>query len=117
MRIACGPPCDDTLMDVRVAPLVVLYLTLAFVVMASTSSAQTVPQYIRKSDVIYGRRAGLALTLEIFTPVKPAGPGVVWVVSSGGVREGMRHAWPGWEADRESIADWFDSHLRSASAR
>ena len=29
------------------------------------------------------------------------------------VREGMRHVWPGWEADSELIAQWFDSHLRS----
>ena len=28
------------------------------------------------------------------------------------VRTGMAHAWPGWEADTESIADWFDKHLR-----
>jgi acetyl esterase/lipase len=27
------------------------------------------------------------------------------------VREGMRHAWPGWEADSELVAQWFDSHL------
>jgi hypothetical protein len=28
------------------------------------------------------------------------------------VREGMGHAWPGWEADTALIAQWFDTHLR-----
>lgn len=28
------------------------------------------------------------------------------------VREGMGHAWPGWEADTVLIAEWFDAHLR-----
>jgi acetyl esterase/lipase len=30
------------------------------------------------------------------------------------VREGVGHAYPGWEADAELIADWFDAHLRAA---
>jgi acetyl esterase/lipase len=32
-------------------------------------------------------------------------------------REGMGHAWPGWEADSELIAQWFDSHLRPDAGR
>lgn len=28
------------------------------------------------------------------------------------VREGVRHVYPGWEADTVLIADWFDTHLR-----
>jgi acetyl esterase/lipase len=44
--------------------------------------AQT--KYSRKSDVIYGRKAGLALTMEVFTPTSPNRLGVVWVVSSSG---------------------------------
>ena len=28
------------------------------------------------------------------------------------VREGVAHAYPGWEADTALIADWFDAHLR-----
>lgn len=38
----------------------------------------------RQSDVIYGRKYGLALTMEVFVPVRPNGLGVVWVVSSSG---------------------------------
>ena len=37
-----------------------------------------------QSDVIYGRKDGLALTLEVFRAEQPNGLGVVWIVSSGG---------------------------------
>jgi acetyl esterase/lipase len=40
--------------------------------------------YVRQSDVIYGRKFGLALTMEVFAPTKPNGVGVIWVVSSSG---------------------------------
>src|SRR5688572_1732326 len=43
-----------------------------------------VAEHTRRSDVIYGRKFGLALTLEVFAPAKPNGRGVVWVVSSSG---------------------------------
>jgi acetyl esterase/lipase len=33
------------------------------------------------------------------------------------VREGMAHAWSGWEADSALIAEWFDAHLRSNSVK
>jgi dipeptidyl aminopeptidase/acylaminoacyl peptidase len=28
------------------------------------------------------------------------------------VREGVGHAYPGWEADSQFIASWFEQHLR-----
>jgi acetyl esterase/lipase len=37
----------------------------------------------RVRDVIYGRRAGLALTMDVFRPAKPIGAAVVMIVSSG----------------------------------
>jgi acetyl esterase/lipase len=37
----------------------------------------------RKEDVIYGRKTGVALTMDVFTPEKPNGLGVVFVVSGG----------------------------------
>ncbi len=37
----------------------------------------------RAEDVIYGRKFGTALTLDVFTPEKPNGYGVIWVVSGG----------------------------------
>jgi hypothetical protein len=38
----------------------------------------------RKEDVIYGRKYGTALTMDVFTPMKDArGIGVIFVVSGG----------------------------------
>lgn len=42
------------------------------------------PNYTRQEDVIYGRKFGTALTLDVFTPKeKPNGAAVVFVVSGG----------------------------------
>jgi acetyl esterase/lipase len=59
-------------------------LTILLLAIANTNARTTSAQTDRKSDVIYGRRAGLALTLEVITPTRANGLGVVWVVSSGG---------------------------------
>src|SRR5688572_6961498 len=38
----------------------------------------------RQKDVIYGRKHGVVLTMDVFTPTaKPNGAGVVWCVSGG----------------------------------
>jgi acetyl esterase/lipase len=42
------------------------------------------PKAARQSDVIYGRKFGVALTMEVFTAATRNGIGVVWVVSSSG---------------------------------
>ena len=36
----------------------------------------------RTEDVIYGRKFGTALTLDVIQPAKPNGLGVIWVISS-----------------------------------
>src|SRR3989442_6696971 len=42
------------------------------------------PNYTRAEDVIYGRKFGTALTLDVFAPKKDAnGAAVIWVVSGG----------------------------------
>ena len=41
------------------------------------------PGITRTQDVIYGRKHGTALTLDVFTPAKPNGRGVIAVVSGG----------------------------------
>src|SRR5262245_11075490 len=42
------------------------------------------PPFDRKEDVVYGRKCGTALTMDIFTPRKDAkGLGVILVVSGG----------------------------------
>ncbi len=38
----------------------------------------------RQSDVVYGHKYGLALTMEVFTPARRNGLGALWVVSSSG---------------------------------
>src|SRR5262245_7702526 len=42
------------------------------------------PPFTRKQDVVYGRKYGVALTLDVFTPRENAnGAAVIWVVSGG----------------------------------
>jgi len=50
--------------------------------------------YARQQDVIYGRKFGTALTMDVFTPAKANGAAVVAVVSGGWVsaHEGIRPA-------------------------
>ncbi len=56
----------------------------------STATSQE-PAYTHKEDVIYGRKYGIALTMDVFTPKKDAnGAAVVWCVSGGFFSD---HAW------------------------
>jgi acetyl esterase/lipase len=50
------------------------------------STAQTAP-YARTEDVVYGRKYGIALTLDVFQPTatKPNGFGIIQVISGGWV--------------------------------
>jgi acetyl esterase/lipase len=67
--------------SLRIAGLVGLATVLATVV-ASADNDQA--SYTRKEDVIYGRKFGTALTLDVLTPRKGGnGAGVVWVISGG----------------------------------
>ena len=52
--------------------------------LGSGAAAQTGAKATRQSDVIYGRKFGVALTMEVFTAATRNGIGVVWVVSSSG---------------------------------
>jgi acetyl esterase/lipase len=64
----------------RVKVLLVMACALA----PAAARAQEAPEFARQRDVIYGRKAGLALTLDVFTPKKNArGVGLVFVVSGG----------------------------------
>jgi acetyl esterase/lipase len=63
-----------------IAPIVFL----VEIVLACASSRADEPPYVRKVDVIYGRKYGTALTMDVFTPTKsPNGAGVVMVISGG----------------------------------
>ncbi len=57
-------------------------LLMCLIVPATLLAAD--PNYTRQEDVIYGRKFGTALTLDVFTPKeKPNGAAVVFVVSGG----------------------------------
>jgi acetyl esterase/lipase len=57
-------------------------LALVLVLFVTTVRADE-PPYTRTQDVIYGRKFGTALTLDVFAPKQPNGAAVVWVVSGG----------------------------------
>lgn len=48
-----------------------------------SAAADEQPGYTRERDVIYGRRYGLALTMDVLRPASPNGAGVICVISGG----------------------------------
>jgi acetyl esterase/lipase len=57
---------------------------LSLVLLAVPScQAQDKPQYTRTEDVIYGRKYGMALTLDVFEPKKTNGAAIFFIVSGG----------------------------------
>lgn len=59
--------------------------SLVLLLLAGTASAQT-PVFDRKEDVVYGRKFGTALTMDVFAPKdkeKANGAGIVYCVSGG----------------------------------
>ena len=60
--------------------LLLLWLIL---LAAATAWPQSKPSYTRTEDVIYGRKFGTALTLDVFQPEKPNGCAVLFMVSGG----------------------------------
>lgn len=56
----------------------------ASLILASTKGWADDPSFSRKEDVIYGRKFGTALTMDVFTPTKNAkGIGLIMVISGG----------------------------------
>jgi acetyl esterase/lipase len=73
-------------MPSRVISAVVIAAAGVIATPVNPANAQTtVVEYAHRSDVIYGRKFGVALTMEVFTPAKSNGFGVLWVVSSSGI--------------------------------
>ena len=60
-----------------------LLLIGAALLAAIVLRAQESSDVKRTEDVVYGRKFGTALTLDVFQPAKPNGIGVVWMVSGG----------------------------------
>ncbi len=61
----------------------VFAVSLLLVVPQFAPAAEVAPPYAVTEDVVYGRRAGLALTLDVIEPKKPNGAGVIVFVSAG----------------------------------
>lgn len=59
---------------------------------SSGQEAEPIPgtEYKRYGDVIYGRKHGMALTMDVFVPKEPNGAAVIYAASSGWRSE---HAW------------------------
>ena len=61
-----------------------LLVTLLFGLFSSSAiRAQEPPKFTHTEDVIYGRKFGTALTLDVFEPAKKNGAAVLWMVSGG----------------------------------
>ena len=62
--------------------LALILAAVPFLLPPSVGAADA-PSVTRKEDVIYGRKYGTALTLDVLTPEKPNGLGIIWVISGG----------------------------------
>jgi len=60
-----------------------LFLCFAALLAFATAQAQTNLDFKRTEDVIYGRKYGTALTLDVIQPPKPNGLGIAFMVSGG----------------------------------
>ncbi|NQT36987.1 MAG: prolyl oligopeptidase family serine peptidase [Planctomycetes bacterium] len=73
----------------------------------TTHAAESIPgtDYTRIADVIYARKHGVALTMDVLVPPKPNGAAVIWAVSSG---FNSHHAWiegPGFAKNMSVLLD------------
>ena len=60
-----------------------LFLALLSISILTSVRAQSAGDFKRTEDVIYGRKFGTALTLDVFQPVKTNGCAVLFMVSGG----------------------------------
>jgi acetyl esterase/lipase len=59
-------------------------LVALVIILASTLARAAEPEYTRTQDVIYGRKFGTALTMDVFRPKADAnGAAIIWVMSGG----------------------------------
>ena len=63
----------------------ILFSTVVALALFSSPAgrAQDKPQFTRTEDVIYARKFGTALTLDVFQPARPNGAGIIAVMSGG----------------------------------
>jgi len=61
-----------------------LFTSLLLVMLPVPGRSDENPPFDRKVDVVYGRKYGTALTMDVFTPkAHPNGAAIIWVVSGG----------------------------------
>lgn len=61
-----------------------LLILLSVLPVAPLAHGANPPAFDRKTDVVYGRKHGMALTMDVFTPKENAsGAAIVWIVSGG----------------------------------
>jgi acetyl esterase/lipase len=64
-------------------PAIKGFLVGLFGLALAAARAQSDTNFTRTEDVIYGRKFGMALTMDVFQPKQPNGVGIIYVVSSG----------------------------------
>jgi acetyl esterase/lipase len=67
----------------RSTAVTAILTVLVWIGLGGAARADEAPKFQRTSDVIYGRKYGLALTMDVFTPEKPNGAAVIFVISGG----------------------------------
>ncbi|HEY8746998.1 MAG TPA: alpha/beta hydrolase [Tepidisphaeraceae bacterium] len=60
-----------------------VFLLVLAAPLAAQAAADGPPHFTRTEDVIYARKFGVALTLDVFKPDKPNGRGIVCIISGG----------------------------------
>src|SRR5207237_6277483 len=67
----------------RCAPMKRSFARFVALLVCFNTLAQSAPDYKRTEDLIYGRKFGTALTLDVFQPEKPNGAAIIFMVSGG----------------------------------
>ncbi|HAL72216.1 MAG TPA: alpha/beta hydrolase, partial [Verrucomicrobiales bacterium] len=62
-----------------------LLLAVSLLLTSLPALAQTIPPNTKTGDVVYGRKFGFALTLDVYQPEKPNGCAIIYMVSGGWV--------------------------------
>jgi acetyl esterase/lipase len=61
-----------------------LFICLLLVAASTTTTFAQNKPYTRTEDIVYGRKHGMSLTMDVFTPKEKAnGAAVIWVISGG----------------------------------
>jgi len=69
----------ESFLDYMTKSLISAFVSLLLLVSYTASPSD----FKRTEDVIYGRKSGTALTMDVFQPAKPNGLGIVFMVSGG----------------------------------